>query len=484
MKNNFAKYLVCCLLCWLLLTAQVVAASAPEDEVDEYKAPSGGWKIIHKMDRKSNGYENDLIKAVSPAGKETVIKKWLNLVSVTWRNSDVAEIIDTCGIPCKNMYFFDTIRGVSNSFLNVIAYSIKNNLIVSPSYNKKKERAEIVISEIYTKKKKPIAIVYRKWEEISFEPIVDNAVINNNSLYIEYRDKDCDEVKKENISLKKESPFVICDDNSSEGENKEIEYCSIADDDYKKGYIWFAAEEPPVGMMDTPKESPLCYRFPSFRLDGQLQKLKDKYGIALYDEKITKEPDGSSSLSAKRKDESGKEIVYAYFDDPKSCAEYQTKRLGEAPPVPYYDYGGCVGACCPYNTTWTAEKEVVLRKNHSDSSPAVAKIEAEEKVDALTGVVITQQTGKIKVIKDMTLKCGELKLPFINGEYIHTIHNKGEIQYLIWRKGQMHECNIYLEEESIQKMNEEQTEWWIKISTKNGTIGWTREVGKFNTTNN
>ena len=84
----------------------------------------------------------------------------------------------------------------------------------------------------------------------------------------------------------------------------------------------------------------------------------------------------------------------------------------------------------------------------------------------------------------MTLKCGELKLPFINGEYIHTIHNKGEIQYLIWRKGQMHECNIYLEEESIQKMNEEQTEWWIKISTKNGTIGWTREVGKFNTTNN
>ena len=139
MKNNFAKYLAHCLFFSLLLTAQVVAASAPEDEVDEYKAPSGGWKIIHKMDRKSNGYENDLIKAVSPAGKETLVNKGVHLSSVTWLNSDVAEIIETCGISCKIMYFFDTKMGISSYFLNVIAYSIKNNLIAHPSYNKKKE---------------------------------------------------------------------------------------------------------------------------------------------------------------------------------------------------------------------------------------------------------------------------------------------------------------------------------------------------------
>ena len=87
-------------------------------------------------------------------------------------------------------------------------------------------------------------------------------------------------------------------------------------------------------MVDTPKESPLCYRFPSFGLDWQLQKLKDKHGAALYDEKITKKSDGSNSLSVKRKDETGKEIVYFYFDNPKLCAEYQAKRLGDAPPVP------------------------------------------------------------------------------------------------------------------------------------------------------
>lgn len=111
-------------------------------------------------------------------------------------------------------------------------------------------------------------------------------------------------------------------------------------------------------MIDTPKESPLCfcYRFPSFGLDDQLKKLKDKYGSNIYDEKITKKSDGSSSLSMKRKDETGKEIVYFYFDNPKSCAEYQTKRLGVAPPVPYYDYGGCVEECCQY-AAWTAKEK-------------------------------------------------------------------------------------------------------------------------------
>ncbi len=208
--------------------------------------------------------------------------------------------------------------------------------------------------------------------------------------------KENGEIKKEYIYLDKEPPFVVCGDNSKDG--GEIKYCSIAEDDYKKGYIWFAAEHPPVGMIDTPKESPLCYRFPSFGLDDQLKKLKEKYGIDLYNKKITKESNGSSSLSVRRKDETGKEIVYFYFDSPKSCAEYQTKRLGSAPPVPYYDYGGCVGECCQY-AEWTAKEKIAVRKDHSDLSPIVITIEANEKVDALTGVVITKQLWKIEIIE-------------------------------------------------------------------------------------
>jgi len=239
-------------------------------------------------------------------------------------------------------------------------------------------------------------------------------------------------------------------------------------------------------MIDTPNESPLCYRFPAVGLDWQLQRLKDKYGAALYDEKITKESDGSStSLSVKRKDESGKEIVYSYFDNPKSCAEYQTKRLGDMPPVPYYDYGGCVGECCEYST-WTAKEKVDLRKDHSDESPAVTTIKAKEKVDAFDGIVITKQLGKIKVLNDIILDCDTavdregIKLPFKSGEYIYLLHyNNGEIWYLIWKNGQTHECDISFDEKYFQKINEEQSEWWAKISTKDGKTGWTREIEKF-----
>ncbi len=480
MKNNFAKYLARCLLCSLLLTAQIVAASEPEYEVDEYKAPSGGWKIVHKMDRKSNNYKNDLIKAVSPAEKETLIDKWVHLSSVTWLNGDTAEIVNTCGVPCKFTYFFDISKGTSGKFFNIIAYSIKDNLIAYPSCNKKKKRDEITVSEIYTNKKTPVAVVYRKWQKSPAHSVIENAKISNDTLSVEYIDDESEEIKKEDIFLEKEPPFVVCDDKSSEGE---IEYCSIAEDNYKKGYILFAAEKPPVGMIDTPKESPLCYRFPSFGLDGQLQKLKDKYGAALYDEKITKEPDGSSYLSAKRKDESGKEIVYTYFDNPMSCAEYQTKRLGEAPPVPYYDYGGCVGECCGYHK-WTANEKVFLRKDHNDSSSIVATVEKNEEVNSLTGIVVTTQPGKIEVLKNIDLNknidCG---VSFEKGNNIYTLHYLGEGYSLIWHNGQLYDCAVMIEEKEyikyFTKINREISEWWAKVSTKDGREGWTNEIEKF-----
>ncbi|MGR0482021.1 MAG: hypothetical protein ACTFAL_11620 [Candidatus Electronema sp. V4] len=135
-------------------------------------------------------------------------------------------------------------------------------------------------------------------------------------------------------------------------------------------------------------------------------------------EKITKKSDGSNSLSVKRKDETGKEIVYFYFDNPKSCAEYQTKRLGDAPPVPYYDYDRYIGEYYQY-TTLTANEKVILRKDHSDSSPAVVTIEAKEEFDEIVGVVITKQPRKIKTMKDITMYCGSSKLSFKRGEYIN-----------------------------------------------------------------
>ncbi|MGR0481196.1 MAG: hypothetical protein ACTFAL_07280 [Candidatus Electronema sp. V4] len=338
MKNNFAKYLARCLLCSLLLTAQIVAASEPEYEVDEYKAPSGGWKIVKMVNLKKleEGLDSGVtLKAVSPTGKEISLPGD-HKAQVDWINKEIAKISSSCGTCCAPVYFFDINRGKSEIFMNPVGYSVENNLIAFPE--KKDKKIILSVSDIYRKPENVISVIHRNWTD-DFCDFLDIKVnfINDKKIEISYESNHTYKMIEEEIFFR-ENPHLDVNLN------------------YKKGYIWFAAEQPPVGAIDTPKESPLCYRFPSFGLDGQLQKLKDKYGVALYDEKITKEPDGSSSLSAKRKDESGKEIVYAYFN-PMSCAEYQTKRLGEAPPVPYYDYGGCVGECCQYNR-WTAKEKV------------------------------------------------------------------------------------------------------------------------------
>lgn len=449
-----------CLLSTLLLTAQVSVASKYEDNIDEYKAPNGGWKIVKTVNLKKikAGLDSGVtLKAVSPAGKE-IFLFGDHRAQVDWIDNETAKISSSCGTCCAPVYFFDINRGKSKVFMNPVGYSVENNLIAFPENRDKK--ITLSVSDIYREPEGIISVIRRNWTD-DFCDFLETKVVftNNKKIKISYESHDTYSLTEEEIFFR-ENPQLAVNLN------------------YKKGYIWFAAEKPPAGMIDTPKESPLCYRFHFFGLYGQLQKLKDKYGAALYDEKITKEPDGSRSLSAKRRDESGKEIVYAYFDDPKSCAEYQTKRLGEAPPVPYYDYGGCVGECCQYNT-WTAKEKVVLRKDHSDSSPAVATIEAKEKVDAFTGVVITKQLGKIKVLKDMMLDCGELNLSFKSSEHIYTIHYKGETRYLTWRRGQIYECNIYFEEELLQEVKEEQSEWWAKISTKDGKTGWAREIEKF-----
>jgi len=93
----------------------------------------------------------------------------------------------------------------------------------------------------------------------------------------------------------------------------------------KKEYIYYASEKPPDDNI--PPESPLCYKFQA-NLEEQLAKLKAKYGDTLYDEKIVKEDNHFHCiLTAKKKDETAKEIKYFYSNDYAICHKYQQERL-------------------------------------------------------------------------------------------------------------------------------------------------------------
>jgi tetratricopeptide (TPR) repeat protein len=87
--------------------------------------------------------------------------------------------------------------------------------------------------------------------------------------------------------------------------------------------LYFAADLAPTENI--PAEAPLCYKFMVAGPEAQLRKLKAKY-TDLYDDKILKNEDGSKTLSAKRKDESGKIISYFYSTSPAICNDYQKRR--------------------------------------------------------------------------------------------------------------------------------------------------------------
>lgn len=464
-------------------SAEAHAEKSVTGNVEEYKAPSGGWRIIvneMQRDEKEGLYED--VVALSPEGKKINIGRYFHRRKIAWLNNEFVEIVEGCGIDCNNTQFFNVNKGMSKWFFDVVAHSVDDNHVAYLNYNSKKNRNEIVISEIYTKKEEPVAVVYRKWSELwsrflNQESINKAVLLNKDVIQIEYNEKVSDERIKTNIVFRNEPRFIAVKVKAeNEDEQKEsIEYYSpIGDNDYEK-YVYFAGEQPPI--INSPKESPLCYKFQVDGLEDQLKKLKDKYGSSVHYEKIVKNSDGSNTLSLKRKDESGRENDYFYFDSPKSCAEHQVKRLGDAPPTPYYDYGGCIGECCTYQT-WTVSKTTALRRNHTDSSPVVGTAKNGQAVEALTGVVITSQAGKMQILEkpdDKRLECDLVLRP---GDTIYSLYYLGEGYSMIWHRGQLHSC-VVGEEKKFRLINDQESEWWAKIMLPDKTIGWTKEIKNF-----
>ncbi len=60
--------------------------------------------------------------------------------------------------------------------------------------------------------------------------------------------------------------------------------------------------------------------------------------------------------------------------------------------MPFRDVGACPFECCTYRE-WRATKDTVLLKNMSGGSTAVFKVRKGEKVEGVTGIVITTKAG-------------------------------------------------------------------------------------------
>ena len=150
------------------------------------------------------------------------------------------------------------------------------------------------------------------------------------------------------------------------------------------------------------------------------------------------------------------------------------------PPLPKIDENACPFEGCQFGK-WTAQQPVQLYSVWTSDRKPLRSLEKNESVDAMTGIHVTIEPSEIQVTAPMPeydLKPGDTIF-----EYMYL----GEGVFNAWFNGFWVEdfdgsrvsglgCNRNC---TAKLMKEGRTEWWVKIKTSDGTIGWTNETQKF-----
>lgn len=153
------------------------------------------------------------------------------------------------------------------------------------------------------------------------------------------------------------------------------------------------------------------------------------------------------------------------------------------PALPYYDWDAGPCEYCLYGD-WTATKNTLLFRRMSFRSSVAFVASEKEKVTAVTGVVITTQSGIGKALEGTFLRkhnkatdtYSDVKIG--RGEMFHILTYHGEGVYTVWFRGQLLEASMDLRE--LLTIRKPTFVWWVKIRNKKGQIGWTRMTRNFN----
>lgn len=154
------------------------------------------------------------------------------------------------------------------------------------------------------------------------------------------------------------------------------------------------------------------------------------------------------------------------------------------PPALYVDKGACPFECCTYRK-WKTEKTTIAYARPDKKSGTVGSFKAGSRVVAITGEV-RSSPGSYVILKAH----GKYK----PGDVLWVYTPLGEGFYKIWFKGKMYQEELeYMSgpfEQSSPKCEETpecwgklktemRVEWWVKIKSSNGWVGWTNEADHF-----
>ena len=149
----------------------------------------------------------------------------------------------------------------------------------------------------------------------------------------------------------------------------------------------------------------------------------------------------------------------------------------EKPPAPYENWGVCPFECCTYRE-WTADDDVPVHAKRSDTSPVVFQLRQHERFDALTGVVVTEKPGVVRI--DKPVQDGYIdgndqpQLSLNPGDVVYLLAPLGEGSYLFWYQGKVYRSGIDMAAlPGVDGIGAKMT-WWKKVKNKAGKTGWTR----------
>lgn len=141
-------------------------------------------------------------------------------------------------------------------------------------------------------------------------------------------------------------------------------------------------------------------------------------------------------------------------------------------PISFEDYGVCPLECCRYRD-WTVNKTTPIKNARSSKARVVFTAKKDDQVKALTGVVITSEAGKPKLLKPLMLNGEQLD----KGDIVHLLTPLGKDTYKIWYRGKrvrdfnhMSDLEIVIRPKSV---------WWVKVQNEKGQIGWSDQSANF-----
>jgi hypothetical protein len=155
-----------------------------------------------------------------------------------------------------------------------------------------------------------------------------------------------------------------------------------------------------------------------------------------------------------------------------------------APLLPVIDYNACPFEGCTFGK-WIVTRDSSIFSTWKLPRKLVASLRTGEAVTGLTGVHITYLPDRVEVlsaISDLGVQRGDIILRYM-------YHGEGFAD--IWVKGKWHrdyDCSFITEKNGLGCMHDcaaivisvGRKEWWVRLRTSHGSIGWTKVENQFN----